>query len=353
MKQPFLLFFVLLLINCSNSNNDSNNIEITQTEPLNWFFLENGDFIRFNDFSEINRNKMLPWTVQERVSDFMFFNNSIIAGVNSCGISIIRCNEDIEFEYLYNKDVYQYNTITKLYPVNNSVVCHFYFNSILNINGINKENPANTLQYFNSESEEPVSVSFKQNNPEWEIISMIPSGNNCFYLEWKLENDTNVRFRYSEIAFNTNTEKLINRDTYRSKFNFTDYRNSINDYNTVCIMDLILNTADIAGNVHFMMESSDTPFLMRYSRNVNAENEFEEIKLYKSGKTYYAYLRERNKVIAATDENVTFEYCLPELPSGYNYVEFSVLNDFMVLSWEEIDFFNVGSSGILVINTKT
>ena len=40
---------------------------------------------------------------------------------------------------------------------------------------------------------------------------------------------------------------------------------------------------------------------------------------------------------------------LPELPNGFYYLDFISVNDSFVISWEEIDFFNVGASGILII----
>ena len=246
LKCPFLLIFLLLLLNCNNSSNENhtytNEPEPPETNTENWYILENGHFTKFDFPSELRKGEMLPWTVQERVSDFVIFNNNVIAAVNGFGISIIKIHENTKFEYLYNQDIYQYNTITKLFSVDNSVLCHFYFNSILNINGNSNTGSLNTMQYFYSETPEPVDIPFKKNNPEWEIISMLPVKDNCFFLEWKNLEGNTVNFRYSKIYLNANTEELITRDQYRNQFAFTDYKSINQGSRIIKIIELQNNT---------------------------------------------------------------------------------------------------------------
>lgn len=356
MKHPFLpahfIIIIFLLAGCSHSseNNQTENSPLNKPEKL--YVLENGNFVKITSFSDLKKKEMLPWTVQERVPDFIVYKNNIIAAVNGYGIAAISSNENIEFEYIYNRDVYQYKTITKLYPYNDSVLCHFYFNSILNIKGIKNNGSANTMQYFYSGNPEPINIPFKKNNPDWEIISMIPCGENSFYLEWKREQDNNVNFRYSEVSFNEGTENIINRDMYRKQFDYADFRVENKKSRINEIVEIIIKELNISDNIHFIIEVPEPPFLIKYSRNGDSDNDTNEIKIIKNNNSFFALLNDNNKIIIIKNNNQIFSYELPELPLGIKFMEFIAADNLIAVSWEEIDFFNVGNSGIIILDIE-
>jgi len=237
-----------------------------------------------------------------------------------------------------------------MYPVNNSVLCHFYFNSVLNI--IDRAGSYNTMQYFLSEVPGPVDIPFKKSNPDWEIVSIIPALNDCFYLEWKHIENNIVNFRYSKFFLNLKTEELITREEYRSQYEFKDYRTLELEKGVEQITEFIIQNREIPGSIHFLYKTIKPPFLLKFSSIGSPDNNVTEIKIVKENSSYFALLSDQNEIITITSGNIINTYALPELPEDFFYMDFIAANGYFIISWEEIDFFNVGASGILIIDNQ-
>ncbi len=366
MKYPALFISLLTILACNNPSNKIEPQKESEVQPYNlnnnaqkeaWYILEDGLFNKISYPDEIESVEMLPWTVQARVSDLIVFNDSAVVAVNGSGISLINLNENIEFEYFYNKEIYQYKTITSLYPVNNTVLCHFYFNSTLNVTDleaiklVDTNNTINTMQYFFMDSPQPADIPFKKRNPDWEIVSMIPVNENTFFLEWKhLHNDI-VNFRYSAFQLDTKLEELITRETYRNQYEYKDYRTIELETGIIKIINYIIDNIDISGDIHFLYETVEPPFQLKlkYINHLNPDINITNIKIVKNDNSISALLSAQKQILTIQAENVLDVHELPGLPNNFYYLDFISVNTSFIVSWEEIDFFNVGASGILII----
>ena len=160
-----------------------------ETESGQWYVLREGQFEQIEDIRP-GLTKFLPWTVQARIADMVSLKEKLFLAVNGHGIASlnISASNSTESEYFYDTLIFQYRTITTLIPGNKTLLCHLYFNKLLNITteeqlkiqGISllKLFPEDGIYQF-------INPPFQKKHPDWESVGFIPEKADRFFLECK------------------------------------------------------------------------------------------------------------------------------------------------------------------------
>ena len=356
-KKIVLLLLLPLFISCldiKNNNNNSQTPESIQEEV--WYVLNEGEFIQTENLKHIANTAYLPWTVQQRISDFSCFKGNIFAAINGYGIAQINFTNNIPFTYDYYKKLFTNKTITGIFPLGDSLLCHYYFNSILNIaEKTNFYKPeCNFLKYFINNSGYQIDLlplGYQDLNPGWEIVSILPADETTYYLEWKYSDTEITKFRYSLFDFTTYKENEIAGQEYKAAYSFKNINSYDMDDNLKYVFNLVVRNTR-KENIFFYLKTDYSPYIKRYKYNENDNlSDINYAWIYVNNDSYYVLLWDEKILQIKCSENGYDEskIILPELPENFNYTNFIVNSPDIALAWENIDFINVGSAGILIL----
>ena len=249
----FLFFLVFICIGCGFLGKEKEEPEIADNEF--WFVLNKGDIVQVTDLFNRESYCLLPWTIQERITDIALCNKKLYFSVNGYGIFTVQLmgNERIVFKKYYDPEYFEYKTMTTILPVNKSekdnlgmtlvdslardneeeILCHLYFNSMLfpfQIDDILYDS-ANLIKLTHTKDElfiEEIYPVPPEAIPHWEIVGFLPLSRDEFYFEWKNSQKTFSEFRYSSYLVEEQKEKEINWEDFLESYGFIP----ISDENT-------------------------------------------------------------------------------------------------------------------------
>ena len=292
-----------------------------------------------------------PWTVQDRVAKLTVWRNRLFVAVNGWGIAEIRLDNPPVFEYYYLPTLFRYRTFAGLLPSDTHLVCHLYYNSLLN------EVPRDAL------GQEPVSIlevdqrgrftvrtpDFQTRNPDWELVSMLPDDGNLYYMEWKLSSEDRTEFRYWLWDGVKGSEKPITRSEFRSSF---QVRQTVA---AALPLDLGMLVEEASASDLTCLLEIRTPGRMLPERIlVHSENEAQDIialPVFREhvGSPLYALIPGKGLFRVKVGVGPVGEAIpLPELPDGFSYTDFLIWRGSLFVIWEEVNFIHVGASGLYI-----
>jgi len=370
-----LLVFCLIIFlpGCDFSQNKK--IEPDSKERELWYVLSKENLLQVADSSHLRSGSLLPWTVQERITDISILNDKLCFSVNGYGILLCKSiNKDpVIFTTLYNHDYFTYKTITTILPVNNEkleisnenskeyILCHLYFNSMafpfkLDTNLFNNANLIKLIPDNNELLIEELYPILPEETPEWEIIRFLPATENKYHLEWKNSQKAYSEFRYSWYSVKEKTEIAENWEEFLEAYNFKPYTDEKNPASLKILCKKMINESsrdEAATTYHFLIKDKYTHLTSRYIKESSVpctDESFEivTVKMFEDGINFYALWKSGSLYVIPKGDTEVRKINIPALPDGFTFTNFIIHENTLLLTWEESEFLNVGTAGFLI-----
>jgi hypothetical protein len=286
------------------------------------------------------------------VADLISYQDQIFIAINGYGVARLGWEDRSSFTYYNKPDLFGYRTFTHLLPLESALLCHFYFNTILNeVKKRELDRQGVNMMMFDPDGGEwltPVIPAFQRDNPEWEAITLLPYGGDQLWLEWKRSGSEQVHFRYSSYRLSSGTENPLSRERFRQAIGFV----SNNDFAPI-LRKLAAELEQMglyADRYHFLFESGQSPDRRLVWEGVRVGSGTKSFRVARKEKSFFM-LVPQGKLVEVDEESLeSAVYTLPDLPKGFVYQDFQWLGHRVVLSWEEVDFIHVGAAGIQIWN---
>ena len=374
MKKPLLSALLIILL-CSCAPKDLENITEAKPLPGKWFILRQGHFESSAEAPTASIQHQL-WTIQSRIADISAIEQKVFLAVNGLGmVSLdITSLSDLRFEYFYNPLIFQNRTITSLFPDEKGIICHLYFNTLLNtvrqedlkIQGISliKLFPDKGVYRF-------IIPPFQRQNPEWESVSFLLKNQDKFLFEWKHSSPEETFFHYTLLNYREQKEKSVDRQFFQDSFAFQGVNDLKEPSRLVLliktVIEILTSSAEDGRSIalHFLLKEDNTGVKKRYKyyppdffSTGNAQ--LYTINLIKQGDDYVALLPGGTLLKTGPDKKDIRILELPPTPEGFTgftgftgltgltFTDFYIKDNLLVAAWEEIHFINVGAAGIFV-----
>ncbi|MBN2534437.1 MAG: hypothetical protein JXB88_16245 [Spirochaetales bacterium] len=369
-RQKNILFFPVCFIwlfvactACIQNGHEKGNSSLKKNE---WFTLEQGRLFRAEHPPAAGTKSLLPWSVQERITDIALFRDKIYFSVNWYGI--LACSslngEQAHFQPYYDYHYFNNKTITMILPVRDTeeyILCHLYFNSMVFPYQQDDMlfNSANIVKLTHSENElfiEELYPVQPEKAPHWEIVGFLPVNKDMIHLEWKNSRNTYTEFRYSCYSVKEQNEKEETRKDFINAYNFTPLTVEETPESLIHIGEKIM--ADFSRKAgcttfHFFLTEKISHITSCYIKAASVpmtDENFEiiTIKMFEDEQGYYALMQSGVVYFTGKDDTEIRRISLPALPEGFHYTGFFIHDNILVLTWEELEFMNVGAAGLLL-----
>jgi len=360
-KKPLLsALLIILLGSCVPKDLEQS----TKANPLpgKWFILRQGHFEGTEAPSTSIRHQ--PWTVQSRVAALSALEHKVVLAVNGWGIvSLDRTSlSDPHFEYFYDPLIFRNRTITSLFPDKKALICHLYFNTLLNtvqqkdlkIQGISliKLFPIDSIYRF-------IIPPFQRQNPEWESVNFLLKNQDEFFFEWKHSSPEETLFHYTMLNYREQKEESVDRLLFQDSFAFQGVNDLKEPPRLALLIKRVINTLIPAeqGNtstaLHFLLKEGNSGVIKRYEYyppgfSSARHSELYTINLIKQGEDFFALLPEGILLKADQEKKEIETLNLPPTPKDIIFTDFYIEDNFLVAAWEEIHFIDVGAAGIFI-----
>jgi hypothetical protein len=322
--------------------------------------LQSGRFTPLPETGEPSVTPLQPWTIQERVSDLVTAGERMYLGVNGHGIAELIPVADGEpgFNYFYDPLIFRYRTLTTLIPEQRpeelSLLCHLYFNGLLNVvseaelklQGISllRLIPSSGIYVF-------LTPPYQEEHPEWEAVGFVPVTPQDFYLQWKYSDRNRTLFSYSRFDLAGLKEEEVEALAYRRSYGFEDARQT--DTLRVVLDETrrLLDAPGISTAYQLHIRPDDRPLMQRYEYHPHDFTSAEEIRLYtlygvSRGEFYLLLLPDGLLLQGSSGSRQIRRFRLPPLPEGYVYTGLLLHERNLVAGWEQTAFTQVGAAGI-------
>jgi len=320
---------------------------------ITWFQLQSGIFAPVADphaaVSVANR----PWTVQARVADMAFLDDTLYCAVNGSGLASMGKDAAGAPVFSYHPDslIFAHRTVTTLVPRQGALAIHLYYNALLNdaslqdlaISGIS------LVSYLPAQSDYAFLISpFQRKNPDWEAVGFAPESENSFDFEWKYTDASETRFAYTRYHADTRAEEAVDRETYLAALGVPsitgpDVPTTLAAFFASCRAGISLPSSDTA--LQFSLRSRESPVRRNY-RSQKESDSAVAVPVFQEQGSLFALLPAGKVLSAVSGGSRTI--ALPRLPQGFRYTDLVKWGDALVLPWEETSFTDVGRAGILV-----
>ena len=320
-----------------------------------WFVLRDGG-LRAGSMPTPTSERA-PWTVRPRIVDFAAAGAEVYAAVNGYGVAKIDWSGDQapRFRYLYDFHLLRYRTLTRLLVVDDSLLCHCYFNTQLNVISAEEwdRQVVSLIRYRVSGGAsaegagEVVALPFQETHPGWELKTLYPASGGYLYLEWKRSEPQRTEFGYSRLSLDDWREVGVTRDAFRRACWSGDVDEELRSAGQWL-------AARMGGErtYHFSVREEDSPFARRFRIGASAVDIWRVAlqRVRSADGTSWVYgLDPRGTVYRVSSSPSGSRQCceLPRLPGGFAYADFYVVPAGVIAAWEESDFIHVGSAGLL------
>lgn len=322
--------------------------------------LQNGRFAPLPNAEQPSTTPLQPWTVQQRVSNLIVLGKRVYLGVNGHGIAEIVLEADGEpgFNYFYDPLIFRYRTLTTLIPEQgpggDSLLCHLYFNRLLNVvsqrelklQGISllRLTPSSGIYAF-------VTPPYQEQHPEWEAVGFVPVRPGEFFLQWKYSDRNRTLFSYSRFDLAGMKEEEVEALAYKRSYGFEDVQQT--DALKVLLGEArkFLDAPGFSTAYQLHIRSEDRPLLRRYEYHPADFTSAEEIHLYtlsgiKRGDSTLLLLPDGLLLQGSSGSRQLRRFRLPPLQEDYVYTELLLHGAKLIAAWEQTAFTEVGAAGI-------
>ena len=328
---------------------------IAGQETAIWYLLQDGSLRKSDRPSAKKTSNFLPWTVQQRVTDIAQLDGEIFLGLNGFGLVQMELGELPVFRYFHRPDIFRNRTITRLVPLKSAILCHYYFNTVLNT--VDRPSPveqtANLLlidPFGESQRAKLLSPPSQSGSSRWELISLIPDElDGTFNLEWKASGAQSTDFRYSSYDIQTNRERIISRAEFRQAYGSVV---SEEPPEFAELVHAIRAVQPDRKSLQLAVRSSSSPSITRfYLTHANSSkpepSQSVLVRVYRDNGVSHALLEDGTVIRLGSGDSELIE--LPQLEESFMYTDLFVNNDTLILPWEEVDFTHVGQAGLLLL----
>jgi len=336
--------------------------ETEQTEFINGtlYQLQNGRFTVPPNGGQPSTAPLQYWTVQQRVSDIVTLGGEVYLGVNGHGIAelILDADGTVSFNYFYDPLIFRYRTLTTLIPEpspdRDSLLCHLYFNRILNVvsqtelklQGISllRLTPSSRIYEF-------CTPPYQEEHPDWEAVGFVPVTPREFYLQWKYSDRNRTLFSYSHFDLADLKEEEVEALAYRKSYGFVDVQETSVLRLLLAEARRLLDASGISTAYQLHIRSEDRPLLRRYEYHPDDFTSAEEIRLYTlpgvyRGEGYLLLLPDGLLLQGTSGSRRIRRFQLPQLPEGHVYTDLLLHGSYLLACWEHTAFTDVGAAGI-------
>lgn len=336
--------------------------ETEQTEFIGGtlYQLQDGRFTVPPNAGEPSRTPLQPWTVQQRISEIVTLGECVYLGVNGHGIAELLPDADgtASFKYFYDPLIFRYRTLTTLIPEpgpqGDSLLCHLYFNRILNVvsqtelklQGISllRLTPSSGIYEF-------CTPPYQEEHPEWEAVGFVPVTPREFYLQWKYSDRNRTLFSYSHFDLAGLKEEEVETLAYRKSYRFEDARETSVLRVLLAEARKLLDAPGFSTAYQLHIRSEDQPLPRRYEYHPEDFTRAEEIRLFTlpgvyRGEGYLLLLPDGLLLQGTSGSRQIRRFQLPPLPEGHVYTDLSLHGSYLLAGWERTAFTDVGAAGI-------
>jgi hypothetical protein len=355
------LLLALLIILAAACRNQENSIPSPGPEGR-WYQLEEGRLEAVSGPAAFLPVPFQPWTVQSRIADLASLGGEIFLAVNGHGLAALQPaagnpGSSDRIRYFYDPTLFAHRTISTLIAEPETLLCHLYFNRILNtvpaesllLQGISlvRHHPAQDVY-------ELIIPPFQDRHPDWEAVGFLPRSRERFLLEWKYTDERETRFSYGLLMLNPTSEAPANRAQFRAGFDFR----SLSEAPPV-LRRLLKEAAQSLApphsgvGLHFLVRSAESPLIRRYAyADVPAENgpgpRLLTVHAVERGDRAWLLLPGGALLENLSGSEAPRRLDLPPLPPQFHYTDLFAGNSCLLLPWEQADFIQVGAAGLYI-----
>jgi len=317
--------------------------------------LEADGFRPVENASRADAVPLRPWTVQARVADLAWLNDTLFCALNGAGVASIAIDDTGRpvFTYHFDPLIFSHRTITTLLARQGTLAIHLYYNALLNdaapaelaMSGIS------LVELHPGQNGFSIIVPpFQKKNPDWEAAGFAPESENSFDIEWKHTDATETRFTYTRYHADTKSEETVNRDTFLSALGvpFITGRNVPSDLSAFfAACASLLPTPGTDAALQFSLRSRETPVRRNY-RSLKQSESAVSIGVFEEKGSRLALLPDGRVLRSPVGRAAPRIIMLPALPAGFRYTDVTKEGNWLIVPWEEVSFTDVGRAGILI-----
>jgi hypothetical protein len=323
-------------------------------EPTAWFQLQSGTFQPVAGPAASLSTSPRPWTVQSRVADLAFLDDTLYAAVNGWGLATIRPDQTGKpgFSYYFDSLIFGHRTITTLVPRKGTLAVHLYFNALLN-DARRQDLPVSGIclvSFLPPKADYTFLIPpFQRQNPDWEAVGFSPSSESRFDFEWKFTDASETRFAYTRYDADTEQEQKESRDSYLAALGAPSISGEgipgdLAAFFSACRDSLSGLPADVS--LQFALRIRDSAVRKSFRSKPGSDTAV-VIPIFQEPSKRLALLPV-GRVLTAVSGGAPRVVELPPLPKGYRYTDLVALGEYLAVPWEQSTFTDVGSAGILL-----
>lgn len=319
-----------------------------------WLQLQSGAFRPVTDPWSTAKVPLQPWTVQARVADMAFFNDTLYCALNGSGLVSLEKDPSgvLQFSYHQDPQIFGHRTITTLVPRQGSLAVHLYFNALLNdarpqdlsIAGIS------LVAWAPKQADYTFLIPpFQKKNPDWESVGFAAESENSFDFAWKYTDASETRFEYTRYHADTNAEEQSDKSTFLAALGIPAIegpavRPALAAFFAACRAEI--KSLPSGGSLQFSLRSMENPVRLNY-RSLKESESALAVPVFEEQGTLLALLPD-GRLLEGGPDGTTRARSLPRLPQEFQYTDIVKWGSSVVLPWEEVSFTDVGRAGILV-----
>jgi hypothetical protein len=319
-----------------------------------WLQLQSGSFQPVTDPASAAPVARQPWTVQSRVADMAFLDDTLYCAVNGSGLAAMGKDAAGALEFSYHADpvIFGHRTITALVPRQGTLAVHLYFNALLNdarqqdlsISGIS------LVSYVPRQTDYAFLIPpFQRKNPDWEAVGFAAESENSFDFEWKYTDASETRFAYTRYHADTTAEEPADRATFQAALGVPAIEgpavpSTLAAFFSTCLAEM--PSLPPGASIQFSLRSRESPVMRNYRSRSESESAI-AVPLFEEQGRLLALLPD-SRVLIAEPASPPQARALPRLPKGFRYTDFVKWGSSLVVTWEETSFTDVGKAGILL-----
>jgi hypothetical protein len=331
----------------------------SEREPSElWFQLRDGRFEQITGPAGHRPTGRRPWTVQERISDMAELDGRPYLAVNGYGVSALTLGPDgfARFQPFYDPLLFAHRTFSRILPQEGSLLCHVYFNSLLNevspdrldLHGVS------LMRLFPREGIYRLRTPpFQRRNPDWECVGFVPDEHGQALLSWKHSSPQETRFDYTRLDLEDGTESAAERAEYREAMSFAPLGRGLDAGLRALTKETArrLDDATAPTGVQFLVREKGRIAPRRYQVLPPGFESAEPTRLvlltveHRRGR--FLLLTPNGQLLqAAEGAGRVGSRRLPSLPEGFVYTDLLLSGTLLIAAWEERDFTDVGAAGV-------
>ena len=304
--------------------------------------------------------ELQPWTVQGRVSDLVSVEDRVYLGINGYGIVELTIGESGEsgFRYFYDSMIFRYRTLTTLIPEQNSLLCHLYFNKLLNVVDETelKLQGISLLRLFpRTDLYEFITPPYQETHPDWEAVGFVPLTTQEFFFQWKYSDLNRTLFSYSRFDLVDLEEQEIGELGFRRSYGFQDAEGRASGPLKLLLAEArkLLDKPGTSTGYQLHIRTDGQSLIRRYEYHPDDFTSADDIRL-----VTLSGVRRAEHVLLVLPKGLLLKaspgsrqiqrFRLTVLPEGYAYRDLLIHGQYLLATWEQVSFTDVGAAGIFL-----